>query len=173
MRTAIAAPEPEYDWAAAEAEMDEFLAEPAGLDIRPEVAQEIAEAGWFDSAVPDWTGALCASHPDPDAWHPREDSPGGKFRMQQLAIAVCQPCPLIQRCRSYGIRHMKVGVWGGIALDPAKDPSTPDPRRLATHCRRQHSEWRQRGSQRICVPCERDRTRRHRAKKKEQRNASA
>ena len=173
MRTALAMAGDEFDWDAAEAEMAEFLADEKDPALRPEVLQELAEAGWFDQASPSWEGALCASHPDPDLWHPQGLSSAGKFATQQRAIAICQPCPIRMKCRKYGLQNMKEGVWGGVALDPARDPSTPDPRSLVTHCKRGHSEWRSRGRGRLCLQCERDRTARHRAKKKEQRDAAA
>lgn len=174
MRTALAMADDWFDWDAAEAEMAEFLADEKDSALRPEVLQELVEAGWFDQTSPSWEGALCASHPDPDLWHPTSAVPGEKYARQQRAIAICQPCPIRTECRRYGVQNMKVGVWGGVALDPAKDPSTSDPRSLTTHCAKGHSEWRtRRNARRACVPCERDRTARYRAKKKEQRDAAA
>lgn len=162
-----------FDWGAAEAEMADFLADEQ-VALRPEVLQELVEAGWFDQSTPRWEGALCASHPDPDLWHPTAPGPGEKYALQQQAIAVCQPCPIRESCRQYGMANMKEGVWGGIALDPAKPPKPP-----ITHCPRGHNDWAYRGragasgsQRRACLQCERDRTIRHR-RKKEQRNAAA
>lgn len=173
-KTALLTPEPEFDWLAAEVEMEEFLSSPeVDPAVRPEVIEELSEAGWFDTPAPDWTGALCASHPDPDLWHPTSTKYGEKYELQQRAIATCQPCPIRTTCRKYGVQHMKEGVWGGIALDPAKDPSEPDPRRLATHCKRGHSDWTIRGRQRACRVCDKARAATRRAKKKEAQNAAA
>lgn len=51
---------------------------------------------------------------DPDAWH-------AEAAQRQEAATACQPCPLLDACRTYAVTAGEVlGVWGGLDMqDPA------------------------------------------------------
>jgi hypothetical protein len=71
---------------------------------------------------------LCSSHPNPDMWFPEElpnQRGGGRPSIQQqrhmamkatLAIAICQECPIQERCLKEGMReeNLEHGIWGGL-----------------------------------------------------------
>jgi len=51
--------------------------------------------------------ALCAQA-DPESFWPEQGSPA------VVALEICQRCPLIDPCKSYGMTHAEFGgVWGG------------------------------------------------------------
>jgi WhiB family redox-sensing transcriptional regulator len=56
--------------------------------------------------------AACRGADDPNLWHPTAGLPSS------WAIAVCNRCPVRERCADYAItindRH---GVWGGLTFE--------------------------------------------------------
>jgi hypothetical protein len=75
---------------------------------------------------PDWWGeltpqpaslvsGLCASHPDPDLWHPGKHNPA----RQQQAIRIClTPCPVLADCRAWSLQLPttdKGSIYGGLS----------------------------------------------------------
>ena len=78
--------------------------------------------------VPAWIGdAACAGHPDPslfDQTHPAAAVD---------ALAVCDGCPVVERCASYAETiGADRGVWGGQVLTPT--PPRRSPRRVEQVC---------------------------------------
>lgn len=38
----------------------------------------------------------------------------GEWSTVEWAVQMCQACPVIARCREYGVKHETFGVWGGL-----------------------------------------------------------
>ena len=119
--------------------------------IRPEVLAELADAGWFNHDVPRWQDAACSTAPDPDLWFTQT------YAAQRDAIKVCEECPIQAQCGSYGLKYHTEGVWGGVALKPARVPMWA---RADSPCKKGHFDWyyftdSQGRERRRCAECQR------------------
>lgn len=59
--------------------------------------------------TPNWDGALCREVGDPDLWFPEKGGPANSAR------AVCNVCPLREKCLDWAIANNEVGIWGGTS----------------------------------------------------------
>ena len=60
--------------------------------------------------LPDFNGAACATHPDPDMWFPHPKDQQGT----DIAVAICADCPVRDACLAYALEHgIEHGIWGG------------------------------------------------------------
>jgi hypothetical protein len=81
---------------------------------------------WWDKPVPNWTGARCAELlalevVAPDTWFPGKSQVTKNRAARETAIGICETCPIIARCRDYGLENESHGIWGGVDLDPPMD----------------------------------------------------
>lgn len=61
--------------------------------------------------------AACRDH-DPGLWFPRI---GESYRRIQLAVSICEGCPVKKECLRYSIStNQKFGIWGGKAREERK-----------------------------------------------------
>lgn len=91
--------------------------------------------------LPDWTGANCATAPDPDIFFPE---PG---QDPTPALNYCHGCPLREQCKNYADTLHTVGIWGGTTDDTRPPRTYPDcgtPAAFQRHHRNQ---------QKACDPC--------------------
>ena len=60
----------------------------------------------------DYSQAACADVEDAEIFFPD----GGKHHMQMVAAAkaICADCPVMLQCLEHGLRHEKIGIWGGM-----------------------------------------------------------
>lgn len=91
------------------------------------------------SATNPMNHAACIGHPDPDAWFPDHDSPGGNHG--RAARAVCAGCPALEPCLVAALQRREThGIWGG-AGEPRRRVLRPHlgtarwPAMLAAHRR--------------------------------------
>lgn len=62
------------------------------------------DAAWQDHAV-------CAGHPDPDLWFPRNE----QTERRRQAVAICRTCPVTRQCLAYALaNNFEEGIWGGL-----------------------------------------------------------
>ncbi|GAA3757667.1 WhiB family redox-sensing transcriptional regulator [Spinactinospora alkalitolerans] len=67
----------------------------------------------YDTDLPalDWILQGSCGQTDPEAFHPA--SHNLTHSEVQAALAVCQACPVLQRCRDYALaRPWLTGIWG-------------------------------------------------------------
>ena len=71
-------------------------------------------------ATPSWMRrASCAGAADPDWWFPER----GEHRAAgQLAIMICQECPVRAQCLEYALQGREYGIWGGLTEEQRKTP---------------------------------------------------
>lgn len=61
--------------------------------------------------------AACNGH-DPDLWFPRI---GESYRRIQLAVSICEGCPVSKECLRYAVStNQQFGIWGGKLLEDRK-----------------------------------------------------
>lgn len=73
-------------------------------------------SGHGTSTRPDWRdNGLCATHYDPDLWHP--DGTSGRYDQQiDEAKAICRTCPVMEACQAWAFdQREQHGVWGGLS----------------------------------------------------------
>ena len=62
--------------------------------------------------------ALCASHPEPDLWFPKEKSGTRNWTRTPDAVkarTICQACPAQQECLDYSLQYRYLyGIWAGL-----------------------------------------------------------
>ena len=61
-------------------------------------------------SLPDFDGAICATHPDPELWFPTPKDQ----QVTDIAVAICTDCPVRNACLAYALEHdIDHGIWGG------------------------------------------------------------
>ncbi|ATI36395.1 WhiB family transcriptional regulator (plasmid) [Rhodococcus sp. H-CA8f] len=66
----------------------------------------------------DWwpSHGTCGQSDNRDIFHP-EGTGDGRARQRRQAIAICQSCPVRQRCLDHAVRTgQRSGVWGGVDM---------------------------------------------------------
>lgn len=61
--------------------------------------------------------AACITHPDPDLWFP--DSMDAVSEAE--AVAICNSCPVLWKCRAEALQAPVRGVWGGTNEDDRRN----------------------------------------------------
>jgi WhiB family redox-sensing transcriptional regulator len=58
---------------------------------------------------------LCRTGNPEMFFHPEGERGPSRRRRAERAVAICQECPVLQRCRNHALRHREpYGVWGGM-----------------------------------------------------------
>lgn len=73
-----------------------------------------------DATPPDLSRGLCvgADRNLAEWFHPPGDSPAGRGIAALTIATYCNPCPVREPCRRWGLRVGKgTGIWGGLWLD--------------------------------------------------------
>lgn len=67
----------------------------------------------------DWQKDAACLGMDPDMFfHPWGDTPSNRLEREKLAVAVCNGCVVIERCRQWALEVREpYGVWGGLTED--------------------------------------------------------
>ena len=59
----------------------------------------------------DYSQAACGNVDNPDMFFP--DGRENHWELVASAKAICSECPVVLSCFMHGVKHEKIGIWGG------------------------------------------------------------
>lgn len=60
-----------------------------------------------------WAENAGCREADPDVWFPAQ----GDYELSRAPRAICNACPIKQRCLEHALAFEEYGIWGGLSWD--------------------------------------------------------